>query len=169
MSNGKNAHWLWLALLVIVLDQWSKWLVVASMDYHTGFNVFALGQFGFNMVYVHNYGAAFSFLADQAGWQRWLFAIIAVAVTLCLSWRVVIIEPWRRWQLASMALLIGGAVGNCYDRVVLGYVVDFLDFYWGRYHWPAFNVADMAIVGGAALLIGESWLDRQPQVVGETP
>lgn len=160
MNTGKNVRWLALALVVIVLDQLTKWLVVGTMDYRSGFNVFEVGAFGFNMVYVHNYGAAFSFLADQSGWQRWFFALIALGVTVGLTWRISVIESWRRWQLASMALLIGGAIGNCYDRVMHGYVIDFLDFYWGAYHWPAFNVADMAIVAGAALLILEGWLDR---------
>lgn len=163
MNTGKNLRWLWLALVVVVIDQLTKWLVVGNMEYRSGFNVFEWGSFGFNMVYVHNYGAAFSFLAEQGGWQRWLFALIAIAVTVGLTWRMRVLESWRSWQLMSMALLIGGAIGNCYDRVVLGYVVDFLDFYWARYHWPAFNVADMAIVAGAALLIFEGWLDKPKQ------
>ena len=106
----------------------------------------------FNLTLAYNSGAAFSFLAGAGGWQRWFFAAVAViAVVLILGWMRKLRE--ERMQGAALALILGGAVGNLYDRVVLGHVVDFLDFYWGDYHFPAFNIADTAITIGAALII----------------
>ena len=109
----------------------------------------------FNLVLAHNYGAAFSFLADSGGWQRYFFAAIAiVAVVVCL--KLMISHAREKLFCLALAPILGGAIGNLFDRIIYGYVIDFLDFYYGYWHWPAFNVADMAIVGGAGLLIIDS-------------
>ncbi|MEC8880202.1 MAG: signal peptidase II [Pseudomonadota bacterium] len=140
--------WLWLTGLMIVLDQVSKHWVVARFDLYERLEVLPF----FSLTLAYNSGAAFSFLAGAGGWQRWFFAAVAViAVVLILGWMRKLRD--ERMQGAALALILGGAVGNLYDRVVLGHVVDFLDFYWGDYHFPAFNIADTAITIGAALII----------------
>jgi signal peptidase II len=156
----RNARWLLLSVVVFVLDQWTKNLVVAHFSYREILPVFAAGErAGFNLVLAHNYGAAFSFLANQPGWQRWFFAGIALVVSVGLTVWLLRLPMQNRWLLLSLSLLVGGAVGNLYDRALLGYVVDFLDFWYAGYHWPAFNVADSAICVGAAVLLLEQWLD----------
>lgn len=110
----------------------------------------------FNLVLAHNYGAAFSFLADSGGWQRYFFAAIAiVAVMVCL--KLMISHAREKLFCLALALILGGAIGNLFDRIIYGYVIDFLDFYYGYWHWPAFNIADSAIVLGAGLLIVDSF------------
>lgn len=141
--------WLWLTVLVIALDQISKHLIVGRFQLYERLEVSGF----FNLTLAYNTGAAFSFLAQAGGWQRWFFALIAVvAAVLILTW-LARLKPAERLQGAALALILGGALGNLYDRIVLGHVVDFLDFYWGDYHFPAFNIADSAITIGAALII----------------
>lgn len=140
--------WLAFALLVVLLDQFFKIVIVRSFSYGesrpvTGF---------FNLVLVYNKGAAFSFLADAGGWQRWFFTGLGVVVGAFIVW-LLYRHTGQRLFCFAVSLILGGAVGNVIDRVVYGHVIDFLDFYVGRYHWPAFNVADCAITVGAVLLI----------------
>ncbi len=141
--------WLWLSLAVILLDQWSKWLLVAHFQLYEVRHLTP----GFNLVHVHNYGAAFSFLSQAGGWQRWFFALLATAISLyLLAWlRRLRADDLR--QSLPIALVLGGAVGNLIDRIRLGYVVDFVDIYYDQWHWPAFNVADAAISVGAVALV----------------
>ncbi|MBY7901607.1 signal peptidase II [Vibrio fluvialis] len=146
-----GVRWLWLALLVFVADIAIKLVVMNSMGYGWENRIEILPFF--NLLYVHNYGAAFSFLSDQAGWQRWLFTGIAFAVVGLLAFWMRRLPSSDKWNNMAYALIIGGAVGNVFDRVVHGFVVDYLDFYWGTYHWPAFNLADSAICIGAAMII----------------
>lgn len=113
----------------------------------------------FNLVLAHNTGAAFSFLAGHSGWQMYLFAAIALAAVFICA-RLIIRHASERLFCLSLALIMGGAIGNLFDRIIYGYVIDFLDFYYGYWHWPAFNIADMAIVGGAGLLILDSFSGR---------
>ena len=149
--------WYLIALIVLVLDQLTKTWVIAE---------FYLGQREiitsfFNLVHVHNYGAAFSFLSDAGGWQRWFFAALSAVVSAVI---VVWISrlPKTRWiEGLALALILGGALGNLYDRLVLGYVVDFLDFHWSGSHFPAFNVADSGITTGAVLLILDMFITDQ--------
>ena len=149
--------WYLIALIVLVLDQLTKTWVIAE---------FYLGQREiitsfFNLVHVHNYGAAFSFLSDAGGWQRWFFAALSAVVSAVI---VVWISrlPKTRWiEGLALALILGGALGNLYDRLVLGYVVDFLDFHWSGSHFPAFNVADSGITMGAVLLILDMFITDQ--------
>ncbi|MDW6016202.1 signal peptidase II [Vibrio plantisponsor] len=150
-----GVRWLWLALLVFVADIGIKLVVMNSMGYGWENRIEILPFF--NLLYVHNYGAAFSFLSDQAGWQRWFFTAIAFVVTGLLAFWMRRLPVSDKWNNIAYALIIGGAVGNVFDRVVHGFVVDYLDFYWGNYHWPAFNLADSAICIGAAMIILDSF------------
>ena len=141
--------WTWLSVVMIILDQITKQLASASLNYAEPVAVMPL----FNLTLVHNTGAAFSFLAQAGGWQRWFFAVIAVVVSAGILFWLKKLGQDKRWEALGLVLVLGGAVGNLIDRVVYGYVVDFLDFYYGAYHWPAFNVADISIFIGAAILI----------------
>jgi len=141
-------HWLWLTLVVIVIDQLTKQLATQMLHLYQTIHILPV----FNFTLAHNTGAAFSFLSDAGGWQRWLLAAIALltsfGITLWL-WRLPKNDPW---MAVSLSLILGGAIGNLYDRLMHGYVIDFLDFYWGTAHFPAFNVADSAITVGAILM-----------------
>lgn len=145
--------WLALAALVALLDQASKWWVL--QQFQPG-EVLPVLPF-FNLVLTFNEGAAFSFLSDAGGWQRWFFIgltlVVAVALVAWL-WRL---RAGERWTAAALALVLGGALGNLVDRVLAGRVTDFLDFHWQQWHWPAFNLADSAITLGVVLLILASW------------
>lgn len=146
---GIQLRWLWLALLVIALDLGTKALASSLLTYADPVPVFPL----FNLTLLHNTGAAFSFLADAAGWQRWFFVILALGVSVGLVLWLKSLKRDETWIAVAIALILGGALGNVYDRVVHGYVVDFLHFYWQDYHFPAFNLADTAITIGAAMMI----------------
>jgi len=138
--------WLWLSLVVLVLDLATKYLALATLDYATPVPVID-GFFYWTLVY--NEGAAFSFLAGASGWQRWFFSAVAVGITaLLVHWlRGTARGDWR--TALPFALVIGGALGNLYDRLRWGHVVDFVDLHFGSYSYPAFNLADSAIVLGA--------------------
>lgn len=149
--------WLWLSLATIIIDLWTKYLVVQRFDLYESVNVLPV----FNLTYVRNYGAAFSFLADHSGWQKYFFLGLAIVISLGLTamlWRN---QAVKKLENSAYALIIGGAIGNAIDRAYNGYVVDFFDFYWDIYHYPVFNVADIAIVVGAGLLILEAFLDKK--------
>ncbi|MBU3825329.1 MAG: signal peptidase II [Candidatus Oceanisphaera merdipullorum] len=150
---NSGLRWWWLAIVAILLDQVSKWFTVTYLDF--GYPGVEITPF-FNLVHVYNPGAAFSFLADQGGWQRWFFAGLATAVTLLLSVWMAKMPKTARWLPAAYALVIGGAIGNVIDRIMLGHVVDFLDFHVNNWHWPAFNLADSFIFIGAAMIIIDS-------------
>ena len=140
--------WLVVAALMVLIDQVTKSWIVAQFQLGEGLAVTPF----FNIVRVHNLGAAFSFLADAGGWQRWFFTGLGLAAALLMVW-MLFRHPGQHLFGLALALVLGGAVGNVIDRLVYGYVVDFLDFYWGNAHFPAFNVADSAISVGAVCLI----------------
>jgi signal peptidase II len=145
-----------LALIVLVLDLASKhW--VESILLHG--QQIPLTDF-FNLVLTYNAGAAFSFLSDASGWQRWFFSGIAAAASILIVYLLRKHAAEKLFCLA-LSLVLGGALGNLWDRITLGHVVDFLDFYVGGYHWPAFNVADSAIFLGAMFLIVESFRHKE--------
>lgn len=138
--------WLALSALVIALDQWSKAWVLASLPEYTAVPVIE----GFwNWYRTYNTGAAFSFLADAGGWQKYFFVVLAFAICALMAWMLsrTARRDWR--QAFPLALVIGGAVGNVIDRIVHGHVVDFIQWHVGQHYWPAFNIADSAVVGGA--------------------
>jgi signal peptidase II len=148
-SGGlKLLHWLALALVLVLADQISKVLIAGLYELGEGTPVTSF----FNIVRVHNTGAAFSFLADAGGWQRWLFSGLSAGASIFI---VYLLHSHSGQRLFCFALtcVLGGAVGNLIDRVVYGYVIDFLDFYAAGWHFPAFNVADSAITLGAGCLI----------------
>lgn len=141
-----------LAAVVIMLDQWSKSLASTMLEYRVPV---ALTDW-FDLMLAHNSGAAFSFLANSGGWQRWFFAGIAVLVSVVISVWLCRLPP-RRWLLTSaLGLVLGGGLGNLWDRLEHGYVVDFIALHYGTWYWPAFNIADSAISLGACLLIIDS-------------
>jgi len=147
-SKGSVLGWLGWAVLILIADQFTKVLI---MGYYQLGDSTAVTSF-FNIVRVHNSGAAFSFLASAGGWQRWFFTAIGVGAALLIVWMLKNHAGQKLFAFA-LASILGGAVGNVIDRVMYGYVVDFLDFYWRGWHFPAFNVADSAITVGAACLI----------------
>lgn len=146
-----SLRWLWLALAVVVLDQGSKLLVQALLAVHEPVAVLP----SLNLFLTYNTGAAFSFLRDAGGWQRWLFVALAVAVSVFILLWLRRVPPENRWLAAALALVLGGAIGNLIDRLSRpdGGVVDFIDVYYGSWHWPAFNLADSAISVGAVMLL----------------
>ena len=141
--------WLWLSAVVLLLDQGTKLLADAMLEMHQPLSVMPM----FALTKVYNPGAAFSFLGDAGGWQRWFFIVFSLGVSLFLFtwlWRL---GPRDGRIALALALILGGALGNLVDRLVYGYVIDFLDVYYGDWHWPTFNIADSAIFIGACLLI----------------
>ena len=144
--------WIWLAIVVIVLDQLTKYIASTSLEMFQPVAVMPM----FNWTLMHNTGAAFSFLADAGGWQRWFFAVIAVVVSVVLVMWIKRLEQHEKWQAIALALILGGAIGNVIDRVWLGYVVDFIQVYYQQWYWPAFNIADSAISIGVAMIIIDS-------------
>ena len=140
--------WLALALVVFAADQLTKELILSHYAYGGSTRITGF----FNIVRAHNSGAAFSFLAGAAGWQRWFFTTVGIAAALFIVWLLRQHAGQKLFSFA-LALLLGGAIGNVVDRLRHGYVVDFLDFHWAGWHFPAFNVADSAITVGAACLI----------------
>jgi len=151
----KTAKWLALSGLVIVLDQASKFLIAAV--FHLGESL-KLTSF-FDLVFVFNRGAAFSFLSDAGGWQRWFFIVLALVIS---AWIVVMLTQHAHEKLlsAALALVLGGALGNVIDRLLHGAVVDFLYFHIASYYWPAFNLADSAITLGVALMLWQQFTQR---------
>lgn len=145
----RNLHWLWLSLVVLGLDQLSKQIATRLLELHQPVPVVPF----LNLTLTHNTGAAFSFLSDAGGWQRWFFVALTVAIAVVIVVWITRIKPGQRWLAAALALVLGGALGNLWDRLVIGAVVDFIDVYYGSWHWPAFNLADSAICVGAVMLV----------------
>ena len=142
------APWVALAAIIVLVDQITKNLVERTFDYG---DVKAITGF-FNLVLTYNRGAAFSFLASASGWQAHFLTVVGIAASLFILYLLGRHGNQRLFSLA-LALILGGAIGNVIDRIAYGHVIDFLDFHAGGWHWPAFNVADSAIVGGAMLLV----------------
>ena len=141
-------QWLGLAFIIVLADQFTKVLILGY--YHLGDSTYVTDFF--NVVRAHNRGAAFSFLNDASGWQRWFFTVLGTVAAIVIIWMLKS-HPGQRLFSLAMACILGGAVGNVIDRLLHGYVIDFLDFHWASMHFPAFNVADSAITVGAACLI----------------
>ncbi len=141
--------WLWLSAAVVALDQITKYLASTLLTY--GVPTYVAPSF--NLTLLHNTGAAFSFLSDASGWQRWFFVGLAAGVSVLLVFWLTRLQRRQVWLAAALALILGGAIGNLIDRVYLGYVIDFIQVYYRDWYWPAFNVADSAISVGAAILV----------------
>jgi signal peptidase II len=142
-------RWLWLAVVVIVLDQLSKYIANSELILYSPQVLLP----GLNFTLSYNEGAAFSFLSDAGGWQRWLFIGLALFVSTFIVLWLYKLKPSESWLAIALVLILGGALGNVWDRVYLGYVVDFIDIYFHQWHWPAFNIADSAITVGAVMLL----------------
>ena len=141
--------WIWLSALVIVLDQVTKYMAAHMLVMHEPLAVMPM----FNLTLMYNTGAAFSFLSEAGGWQRWFFTGVALLVSLLIFNWLRSLEDGQRLQAVALSLVLGGALGNVIDRLRLGHVVDFIQLYYERWYWPAFNIADSAITVGVVLLI----------------
>jgi signal peptidase II len=145
--------WLWLSLLAVILDQGSKLAIAGSMQLYQSIEIMPF----FKLTYAHNTGAAFSFLSEAGGWQRWFFAGLALAISVGIAVWLTRLKKHETLLAVALALVLGGAVGNLIDRLAYGYVIDFLDVYYDTWHWPAFNIADSAITLGVILMLAESF------------
>ena len=149
--------WLWLTTLVVVLDQASKLIADFNLSYAVQNAMFP----GFNLTLLYNEGAAFSFLSDAGGWQRWFFIFLSSVISIFLFFWLKKTGDSNKILSAALALVLGGALGNLIDRVIYGHVIDFIQLYYDVYYWPAFNIADAAITLGAGLLILDMLLENK--------
>lgn len=156
-SKRRMVAWFWLSAAVVMLDQLTKAAAEWWLQPYQAVEILPL----FNLTLMYNTGAAFSFLSDAGGWQRWFFLTLTIIVIVVLIRWLRELDPAEKWKAACYALIIGGAIGNMIDRVATGRVVDFLDFYVGTYHWPAFNIADSALVIGVGALIWDMLMDAR--------
>lgn len=148
-AAGNALPWLWLSLALLLADQLSKQLALATLELHQPVPVLPF----LNWTLVYNPGAAFSFLSDAGGWQRWFFTVLALMVSGLLVYWLSQTPRRQAWLAVPYALILSGALGNAIDRLRFGHVVDFIDLHWQGWHWPAFNIADSAISIGAVMLI----------------
>jgi signal peptidase II len=161
-SQRGSLGFLALSVVVIALDQLSKFAIERGLALYQSVTVLPVLE----ITRLHNPGAAFSFLADAAGWQRWLFTALALIVSVALVLWLSRIERGSRVLASAVALILGGALGNVIDRLRLGQVIDFINVHWAQHYFPAFNVADSAICVGAGLLLLDTWLSGHRQVTG---
>lgn len=150
-------YWIWISFITLSIDLISKYMVVSHFKLYESMNILPI----FNLTYVRNTGAAFSFLAEHSGWQKYFFIVLAFVISTVLI--VLLFKNCYSKKLSNIAysLIIGGALANAIDRFYNGYVIDFLDFYWDIYHYPVFNFADVFIISGASLLVLESLLETK--------
>ncbi len=153
IKTNKLSQWAWITLLVIILDQATKILADFYLNYHQPVAIVPL----FNFTLMYNKGAAFSFLSNAGGWQRWFFITLSFVISIVLYVWIGKLRSDQKLQTISLAMILGGAIGNLIDRSIYGHVIDFLDVYYQQHHWPAFNIADSAISIGAVLLIFDSF------------
>lgn len=158
-SSGDSAvRWLWLAGPVIVLDQLTKWFIISRFELFERIEILPI----LDITRLHNYGAAFSFLSNAGGWQRWFFVTLAMLVSVgILLWIRRLPAKGESLLAAGLSLILGGALGNVIDRVAHGFVIDFISVHYGGWYFPAFNVADSAITVGAALLILDAFMSER--------
>ena len=156
-KNMDTFKWLSISAVVVALDLYTKHLIQRAFEYGEHLKITSF----FDLVRYHNEGAAFSFLADAGGWQKWFFSGISVIAVLVITYLIKKHQQQKLFCL-GLALVLGGAIGNLYDRLTLGYVVDFLSFHYQNWYYPAFNVADSAICVGVALLLIDSF--KKPAV-----
>jgi signal peptidase II len=154
--NAGASNWLWLGVAVMALDQWTKWLIAERFDEFDEYVVLPV----LDIMRLHNTGAAFSFLSDADGWQRWVFIGLGVAVSAgILVWLRRLPAKGQALLASGLSLILGGALGNVIDRVLHGHVIDFIRVHYQEHYFPAFNVADSAITIGAALIILDNLLE----------
>lgn len=151
-KSKSGLTWLWVAVIVLLLDRFTKHAVLVDLPPFAAVSVIS----HFNLTLTYNTGAAFSFLDSASGWQVWLFGLIATIVSIGILTWLYRLPAQQRWLSIALNFILGGALGNLSDRLLYGRVIDFLDFYWGNLHWPAFNVADSAVCVGAIMLLIEA-------------
>ena len=147
--NWTILRWYILSAFVVLADQLTKNIVTENFLYGENLNVFS----GVNLILIHNAGAAFSFLSEAGGWQRWLFLLISSIVSIILAAWLYRLKKTQFFMSLSLSLILGGAIGNLIDRIFLGYIIDFIDIFYKSYHWPVFNIADASITLGVAIFI----------------
>ncbi|MFY8349982.1 signal peptidase II [Pseudoalteromonas sp. SSM20] len=158
MLKGRSGLiWLVLSIFLLALDQISKWVVSTEMSLYQTIDILPV----FNFTYVHNYGAAFSFLSEAGGWQKYFFSTIAVTISVLLIYWLKKLPATNKLLCSAYALVLAGAIGNLIDRLVHGYVIDFLHVYYQQYDFPVFNIADVAISIGAALLLLDAFFEQK--------
>ncbi len=157
LFSQTGMRFLWLSVLGFVLDQLSKNWIVDNIEAYQAIQITTF----FNITHVYNYGAAFSFLSEAGGWQRWFFTIIAFGVSGLILWWLKQTTKEQVILPIAFCLILGGALGNAYDRLLHGYVIDFLVVYYQDWYWPAFNIADSSIFLGATLLIVEMFINKE--------
>lgn len=156
-ANSSGLKWLWVSLLVMAIDRISKYIALYTLLPYEPHPFIPF----LNFTLAYNKGAAFSFLNNSSGWQMWLFGLIAVVVSVVLLIWLHSISHRLHWRSIAIALIIGGALGNLWDRTLYGHVIDFIDFYVGHWHFPVFNIADSAICVGAFMLLTETFFTRK--------
>lgn len=162
LRNGMRAlPWFVLAAVVVLLDQYTKALASSGLEYAQPVRVF----WWFNLTLHHNEGAAFSFLSDAGGWQRYFFTVLASVISIALAIWLTVMPRAQRLLALSLGLILGGALGNLWDRVALGYVVDFISVHYENHYFPTFNIADSAISVGAVLMLLDNFIHRDRQAV----
>lgn len=157
--------WLWLSGLVILLDQVTKVFANRLLTLHEQIPVIP-GFFNWTLAY--NEGAAFSFLSEAGGWQRWFFTALALIISIVIIVWIKRLAAHERWTAIGLCLILGGAIGNVIDRILFGHVIDFIQWYYSNYYWPAFNIADAAITVGAVMLIVHSLFTKEPENDAQT-
>ncbi len=149
VKHASMLKYLWISVLVIIADQLTKWLANTQLEYHQAVTVLPY----FEWFLSYNPGAAFSFLSDAGGWQRWFFTVLAIVISIALFVWIKKLSNNEKLTAIALTLILGGAIGNLIDRVLYGYVIDFIQVWLGSYAWPAFNIADSAISVGAVVLL----------------
>jgi signal peptidase II len=152
--------WLSVSFVIIVLDQITKYYASQELVLYQAVQIIP----GFNLTLMHNTGAAFSFLSQAGGWQRWFFIGLASLISIAIIVWMAGLPANKRWLLAALAFVLGGAIGNLWDRIFLGYVVDFIEVYYQDMFWPAFNIADSAITIGAIMLIIDALFFNEAEI-----
>ncbi len=155
--SQSGLRWLWVTVIVILLDRVAKYCVITWLTPYTSVPVFSF----FNVTLAYNKGAAFSFLADAGGWQAWMFGGLAVVVSITIFVWLSRLSQKQIWLSLALAMILGGALGNLSDRLLYTHVIDFLDFHLGNLHWPVFNLADSAICIGAFMLFWDATFRRK--------
>lgn len=154
----KNAiYWIWVSVIVFVLDQMSKYWILNTIPLNNSKYVLSF----FNLTYRHNQGAAFSFLGGGGAFSTWLFSIVAIMVSIFILLWLYRLPTNKRWLACALAFVLGGAISNLFDRLMHGYVIDLLDFHIGTWHYATFNIADSAIVVGAIMLFIDAFFYRE--------
>jgi len=157
LKGRSGLVWLVLSIVLLALDQITKWVVSTEMSLYQTIDILPV----FNFTYVHNYGAAFSFLSEAGGWQKYFFSTIAVTISVLLIYWLKKLPATNKLLCSAYALVLAGAIGNLIDRLVHGYVIDFLHVYYQQYDFPVFNIADVAISIGAALLLLDAFFEQK--------